>query len=285
MLSRASFLCIVFASATGCGDDKLTNAGDADATADALFQEVLVPDGTTMDTSRIDTTPADTTPADSALPDTTPADTTPADTTTVDTNVADTTPADTSFADTNVEDTNVADTTAADTTPEDTSVADTSVADTTSDVAADAGGLCDRNGYTSVAGDALAFDNGDIWYIAQSSLGTPVDVFSIEIYAALGGAGAAGTYTLSDENYDSCGNCVLIQTDCDGNLNDCQRTFLASAGTMTITSIGAIGAQLTAKLTDLVLIEITYDGDYHSTPVPGGDTWCIDSYDLDVTLQ
>jgi len=275
MLSRASLLCIIFASATGCGDDQLTNAGDADATADALFQEVLVPDGTGVDTSRIDTTPADTTPADTSV----------ADTTVADTKVAERTPADTPVAATSVAETSVADTSVAETRVADTSVEDTATPDDTSEVGVDAGGLCDRNGYTSVAGDALAFDNGDVWYLAQSSLGAPVDVFSIEIYAALGGAGAPGTYTLSDDNYDTCGNCVVIQTDCDGNLNDCQRTFLASAGTMTITSIGGVGEQLTAKLTDLVLTEITYDGDYHSTPVPGGDTWCIDSYDLDVTLQ
>ena len=212
---------------------------------DVLFEDLGTPDTTLADTTPADTTPADTTPAD-----TTPADTTPADS-----------------------------------TPADTTPADTAEADTQTDTAPDVVAACDHNGFTAVAQDALGFPTGDTWYIAQSTLSAPVDVFSIEIYAELGGATSPGTYVLADDNYDSCANCVLVQVGCDADLANCAKTFLATAGTMTVSAIGAVGEQFTATLTDLILTEITYDGEWHSTPVAGGQTWCIDRYEADVTLQ
>jgi len=277
MLSRRMSLVhlAILASVAACGDDAISSADTAraDTIGDVAFGDNGVTDTAT------DTPPADATAADTA--DTKPVDTVSADTATNDTASNDTASNDTASNDTASNDTNVQDT-----TPTEDLVADTS-SDATSptDVADTTASACDRSGYTSVASDALGFDNGDLWYLAQSTLGSPVDVFSIEIYAALGGASTPGTYTITDDNYDTCGNCVVIQTDCDETLGNCQRTFLANAGKLTITSIGPIGALFTATLSDLVLTEITYDDKYYSTPVPGGDTWCIDTYDVDVTIQ
>jgi len=272
MLSRRMSLVhlAILASVAACGDDAISSADTAraDTIGDVAFGDNGVTDTAT------DTPPADATAADTA--DTKPVDTVSADTATNDTASNDTASNDTASNDTNVQDTTPTEDLVADTSSDATSPTD--VADTTASA-------CDRSGYTSVASDALGFDNGDLWYLAQSTLGSPVDVFSIEIYAALGGASTPGTYTITDDNYDTCGNCVVIQTDCDETLGNCQRTFLANAGKLTITSIGPIGALFTATLSDLVLTEITYDDKYYSTPVPGGDTWCIDTYDVDVTIQ
>jgi|GEM_PF-3547920 len=276
LLSRASFFCLSLLAFAACGDDPISN-GDARG-SDAA--DILFPDATSPDT-------ADTRISDSTAPDTT------AQETAQDTNVAET---DTSVAE--IQDTTqdttpdttqdtAQDTTVAETV-QDTSVADTApetTADTSVDTSPDTTGTCDNNGFTSAAQDGLAFDTGDVWYLAQSTLGAPVDVLSIEIYADLGGATTPGTYPLSDENYDTCGNCVLIQTDCDANLNTCDKTFLATGGTLTIVATGGIGDAFTASLSDLVFTEITYDADYHSTPVAGGEDWCIEDYSAEVILQ
>lgn len=281
LLSRASFFCLSLLALAACGDDPITGGDTRSDAADIFF-----PDGTGTDTVP-DTSRPDSTTPDSNGPETT-LDTSVAET------VQDTTP-DTTVAET-VQDTTPDTTpdTVQDTAPEttpDTTVAETTdtapetVADTAQDTTPDTSNGCDRNGYTSAVQDALAFETGDVWYLAQSTLGAPVDVFSIEIYAALGGATAPGTYPITDDNYDTCGNCVLVQTDCDENLNACDKTFLATSGTLTIIATGGIGDAFTATVSDLVLTEITYDADYHSTPVSDGETWCIDSYEAETILQ
>ena len=168
-------------------------------------------------------------------------------------------------------------------TPE-TEVAE-EVADTSGEVGPDTVDECDRNGFVSVAGDAIAFETGDTWYLGQSTLDAPLDVLSLEIYAALGGATTPGVYPITDDNYDSCGNCVLIQVGCDESLFNCTRYFLANAGTLEVTSIGGIGDQFAGTLTDLTFVEITYDDDFHSTPVAGGETWCVSRYEFAAELQ
>ncbi len=155
----------------------------------------------------------------------------------------------------------------------------------TSEVGPDSSGECDHNGFVSVAGDAIAFDTGDTWYLGQSTLEAPLDVLSLEIYAELGGATTPGVYPITDDNYDACGNCVLIQTGCDESLFNCTRNFLANAGTLEITSIGGVGDQFAGALTDLTFVEITYDDAFHSTPVVGGETWCVSRYEFATELQ
>jgi len=287
MMIRVSLFVLALAA---CGDDAATPTGDA---TEVSFEEVFVPDGDTVDTrDTADSTPSDTLDAtdtrdtadtDDAADTTSPDTTDTTDTTSPDT--TDTTSPDTTDTADTTDSADTAPDTAADTTPADTA-ADTTPADT-ADTAADSEtvGECTGSGYTSVAADALKFGNGDLWYLAQSNTGGPVDVFSVEIYAELGGAQAPGTYELSEQNYDTCPNCVLLQLQCDENLNNCARTFLAVSGTMRVDAFGDIGDPFAAHFQDLVLREITYDSDFHSTFVPGGYTWCIDSYDANTTIQ
>ncbi len=197
-----------------------------------------------------------------------------------ETTVSDTTVAETTMSETTVAETTVSETTVAEITPSETTVSETTVTETTGETTQ----TCDRQGFTAVAQDAVEL-SGDIWYVAQTTLAAPVDVLNIETYVSLGGATASGQYLLKDEDYADCGNCVIAYVGCDADLNNCAKTFLAKGGTLDITTFGAEGAHFAGPLSGITLVEVTLDGDYHATVVPGGETWCIDSFAFDAVVQ
>ncbi len=176
------------------------------------------------------------------------------------------------------------------TTTTDTSTTDTATDETTTapDVATettpDTASSCDNNGFTAAAADAGPF-LGAFLYLAQNTLDAPVDTLKIELVASAGGATAAGTFTITDDDYDICANCVLVYQGCDADLANCAKTFFAQSGTLTITTFGESGGQFTGTLTDVTLVEVTIDGDFKTTPVADGETWCLDSYAFDTTIQ
>jgi hypothetical protein len=202
-----------------------------------------------------DDDPKATDTADTTQPDPTPATTEP-----------DTTP----------------DTTEPDTAPDTT--ADTAP-DTTADTTADTTpSSCDKNGFTAVAQDAGTIF-GIFTYIAQSTLDTPVDVLNLEFVEPNGGATAPGTFVFDDTNYNACGNCLTIWLGCDENLGNCQKKFLVQEGTLQIDTFGESGGTLAGHIEDAVLIEVTIDESFVSTPVANGETWCLDRYEFSTTIQ
>jgi hypothetical protein len=163
--------------------------------------------------------------------------------------------------------------TAGDTTPEPDTTADTTPVT-----------ACDRNGFVAAAEDA-GFIFGILNYVAQSTTATPVDVLTIQFIGDNGGAEAAGSYELTGENYENCGNCITIFVGCDEALGNCSKTFLAQSGTLDITAIGDSGDRLTGTLSNLVLAEVTIDDDFVSDLVPDGEIWCLENYAFDVGIQ
>lgn len=82
-----------------------------------------------------------------------------------------------------------------------------------------------------------------------------------------------GAFILGD-NYETCNECVLINTSC--TLNACLKIFLAESGTLTITSTNS---PFEGYLSNVKLREVTIDPfTFVSTPVPGGEELCIDLY-------
>jgi len=50
--------------------------------------------------------------------------------------------------------------------------------------------------------------------------------------------------------------------------------------------MGNVGERFTGTITGLVLEEVTFDPfTWESTPVPGGEGWCIDTYPFDVDID
>ena len=99
---------------------------------------------------------------------------------------------------------------------------------------------------------------------------------TIELYGTNGGLTGPGTVEITGDetNYATCRNCVRGSRDCDASL--CATEFMARAGTLTITAIEQ--PSISGSLTGVELVEVTIDPQtFVSTPVPGGESWCIDS--------
>ncbi|MFO0549392.1 MAG: hypothetical protein U0271_13450 [Polyangiaceae bacterium] len=144
------------------------------------------------------------------------------------------------------------------------------------------GGLvnCDTAPLTPVAEDAFLF-NGTFGYIAQSSLGAPVDTLNFEL---VGGTPAVGDLVITDADYATCTNCVLLYLGCDQNLANCQQTFLAQSGTISVTSSGASGADFRGTLQGASFVEVELNG-MESTIVPGGASFCWADYTFNAVIQ
>ena len=124
-------------------------------------------------------------------------------------------------------------------------------------------------------------------YQARSTENPPFDVLQILSYqgAPYNGPDAPGTYALDGMNYADCGLCLLLLTDCS---NDYQfdQVFFIRDGTLDIEAISPSGGPFRAILRDAVFEEVTIDATtYTSTPVEGGDAWCIDELFIDTMIE
>jgi hypothetical protein len=123
---------------------------------------------------------------------------------------------------------------------------------------------------------------GAFRYIAQTTLGDPVDVLTFEL---VDGTPDVGTLTITAAGYESCTNCVRLDRGCDGNLTNCTKTLLAQGGTIEVTSSGAPGATFAGTLNDAQFVEVTIDSSQVSTPVSGGEQFCMAPYAFSATIQ
>lgn len=149
------------------------------------------------------------------------------------------------------------------------------------------GGGCTNDGFLVADSFATPAQYGDIngvIFQAMTAEPEPIDILMVELWAGLGGPSDVGTYTITDENYSSCALCVLIEKGCtqdaEGNVA-CEQTFLATSGGLQVDLYGdAAGESLAGTLTTVEAVEVTIGEDFVSTPVDGGDTWCLDDFDF-----
>ncbi len=148
----------------------------------------------------------------------------------------------------------------------------------------DGGGGCSRSGFTAVAEDGLVrTGDGALGYFGQNTLGAPVDAMEVDLIPLSGGAVAVGKRTLTkdDASYKDCATCVLIYTQCDADLNNCKKTFIATSGAVDVTTFGGKGGKFNATI-DATLAEVTIADDGVTTPVAGGETWCLTQHKIKV---
>lgn len=134
---------------------------------------------------------------------------------------------------------------------------------------------CDNDGYTAVAESVSQFGTSSIGYAANSALSYPNDRMTIEIFQSplFGGPTEVGTYPITGENYSNCGICILIKTYPEpGGAPD--KIFFAKEGEVNFTSLGEDG-NFSGSLNAMLLKEVTIDENFNSTPVVGGQNWCI----------
>ena len=180
-------------------------------------------------------------------------------------------------------------------TPADTApdpVADTAPdPDAVMDTVPDAPFTCDRDGFDPALQSAYR-NESNFFYQAQSSNAYPRDVLTIEFYYGFGdpppltepGTFAIGE-TSQEQNYQTCGTCLLIRTECTAT-DGCDKIFFATGGEVTLYEFGeAPGEPVAGDLIGVTYVEVTIDeSTYVSTPVPGGEGWCIDTLTFEVEL-
>jgi hypothetical protein len=116
--------------------------------------------------------------------------------------------------------------------------------------------------------DAMSASDDVIVMRAPLEAGMPFDELELDLYAGFGafaGGFATGTFPITAEESDfaTCGLCVFVNTDrdADGYVDD----YLATGGSVTITSINGM---LTGSVSNLTLQHVTLD---ESGSTPAGD--------------
>lgn len=143
---------------------------------------------------------------------------------------------------------------------------------------------CDRSGFSTNVHEAMYGTNA-FQYKAQSSTNSPFDLLLVTSYQdGFDGPTTPGTYSVDGTNYADCGLCLLALTDCAEGGN-CQKTFYADLGSVTISQFGQDGGIFSGSLSGVVFKEVTIDEQtYTSTPVAGGDTWCVNELSFSVQV-
>ena len=138
-----------------------------------------------------------------------------------------------------------------------------------------------------------AFDNAsysaiflDGLLLVEAQAPAVPNLLIIELRLAEGAPTLPGTYAIEDDplnsNFSTCHTCILIAefTSTD------ERIFFATTGQLNIETIGPPGELLIATLSNTNLIEVTIDPNtFESTPVPDGETRCIDSIHFNTIIQ
>lgn len=138
---------------------------------------------------------------------------------------------------------------------------------------------CTRGNFPTTSVQVTA-DGSNINYRAFSATTEPFDMMSIQSLADWNGPTEPGRYALDGINYLDCGLCLLAYADCAGT--ECAKTFYADAGDVVIDAIGMNeGERFAGTLENVVFREVTIDADYVSTPVPGGDSWCMNGLEFE----
>jgi hypothetical protein len=144
---------------------------------------------------------------------------------------------------------------------------------------------CDTDGFTPASNTSTAIlDFGLLEVTAATSTTYPRDELLMELSDMAGGATSVGTYELTEYDYASCANCLLIHRyDANGELT---ATYSAGAGTLDITNFGAVGERFTATLSGVELVEVEIDDEIlETTIVPNGAGYCIDSLSFDLVIE
>ncbi|MDX9721084.1 MAG: hypothetical protein RBU37_10060, partial [Myxococcota bacterium] len=149
---------------------------------------------------------------------------------------------------------------------------------------------CDNEGF-SIDDQSVEGNANLIYYEAYDDGTETFDALTLELYyaqvqtPALNKPGSIELGSLAiDTNYQTCSTCVLLYAGCteDGG---CEKTFFATGGTLHLDAIGKNGTPFQGHLEGVELIEVTIDGNtFRSTPVPGGQNWCIDTVTFDTIM-
>ena len=151
------------------------------------------------------------------------------------------------------------------------------------------GGSCTQNDF-AVAIHQATQNNQDPtrpWFLYQArttdtSPFTELQIMSFQADPYFGPSGP-GTFDLSGLNYTDCALCMLVLQECDDEYY-CDKGFFIESGTLQVNQMNQFGGSFNGSLINARFVEVTIDPEtYQSTPVPGGESWCVDRLDIDVS--
>jgi hypothetical protein len=140
----------------------------------------------------------------------------------------------------------------------------------------------------SVVGTASSNAEGIGWTWPLEN-GNPADSLYIELYSGTGlfeEGIVEGTFQLTGDelSYETCSLCVGINVDYDTDNDDFAADYLATGGSVTLTSVEG---NLTGTLNNVTFqhVEIDYGNDYVTTPVGDGCEASITSLSFDAEIS
>jgi thiol-disulfide isomerase/thioredoxin len=131
-------------------------------------------------------------------------------------------------------------------------------------------------------------DKGILTYQESNSTKYPMSMLRFEIrqYAPFTGPTVPGSYALEDKDYKTCSLCATLFEDCDAS--GCKRMYLATEGTVEITSLDGANQAFEARLKDVVFKQATIYTNWVTQWTAGGAQWCMSEHPVkskNVTLQ
>jgi len=128
--------------------------------------------------------------------------------------------------------------------------------------------------------------------LAVTDQGPPLDAINIQLWPGFGPYDPVivtdpVTITGDETSFYTCGACALLIGDADPMTGASMQDFVASSGTMTITTVGAtVGETVAGTLENAVFREVTFDDDNQAqTDVPNGCTVNLASVAFSATIQ
>ncbi|MFN3202754.1 MAG: hypothetical protein ACE366_30460 [Bradymonadia bacterium] len=138
--------------------------------------------------------------------------------------------------------------------------------------------VCEGNEFF-VNSELARFQDPGFRYIGiDDRFNGPISFISVEV----GDTVEAGSYDLAGTNFNDCEVCVYAAQGC--GENGCEKIFYADEGSVEITGFDGPGGQWQANFNNTIFTEVDLGPGNVSTPVDGGETFCMADQAFDVTL-
>ena len=120
--------------------------------------------------------------------------------------------------------------------------------------------------------------------VVEGSQFTKIEIVSNRVIEEVGSLDT-GTHTLKVENLSACDDvCVVGHMEC--NKAECAFPYIATLGTLTLTSAGADATRLTGSASELVFTQAYYDDKTRQYQIlKKAESVCMPGFDVDVELE
>ena len=138
--------------------------------------------------------------------------------------------------------------------------------------------VCEENEFY-INSEMARFQDPGFRYIGiDDRFNGPISFISVEVAEDI----EAGSYSLAGTNFNDCTVCVYAAEGCGDN--GCEKIYYADEGSVEITQFDGPGGQWTANFDEVFFTEVELGAGNRSTPVEGGESFCMADQTFEVTL-